>query len=424
MSKPPIMLTISAAEWDGIQHRPHHFMRRSARTGWRVIYVEPPATLLAPLKNKNMLDRWKKWLQGLRQAEEGIFLLAPPPTLPFGNQYRWINKCNQWLISRSVKKALHKLGVTQCNPATQATSSPAEIGSEPAAQVDVFTFLHNAVDLLPYLPPHHGQVIYDCVDDHAAFTGLIDAKVVLQMEKELMKRADVCFATARQLMEDRKDWSDNFHLIPNGAEYERFEPASQVGSLPTPQDISDITQPIIGFYGGISDWIDIPLLTEVAREMPHVTFVMIGPVHTAVEEMKKLSNVKFLGTKPYDQLPQYIQHFSTCLVPFRINKLTESVNPVKLFEYLSAGKPVVSTPLPEVVTYQEVVELGRTKEEMIAAIEKTISPEEHQPERVAKRQEVGRTNSWDARWDTAVSLIHADQEKAKAKGKEHYVTSQ
>lgn len=386
----PIMLTISAAEWDGIQHRPHHFMRRSARSGWKVIYVEPPATLIAPLKNKKMLERWKCWRKGLRKTEEGIYLLAPPPTLPFGNKYRWVNKFNQWLISRSIKKALSRFK---------------------ASEIDLFTFLPNIVDMLPSLSAR--KVIYDCVDDHAAFTGLINADVVHQMEKELMARADVSFSTARQLMEDRQGWSSNFHLVPNGAEYEHFEAASQEGTFPLPAELQAIPKPIVGFYGGISDWINIPLITEVAREMTHLSFVFIGPVATQVEELKKLPNVHMLGTKAYQDLPQYIQYFDTTLIPFRINKLTESVNPVKLYEYLSAGKPVVSTPLPEVLSYREVVEIGSTKEELISAIVKTIQPESHTSEQIAKRQEVGRTNSWDARWEQIVALIQEGQPKEK-----------
>jgi len=395
------MLTISAGEWDGIQHRPHHFMRRSAKSGWKVIYVEPPATLLAPLKNKEMLNRWKLWRKGLREVEENIYLLSPPPTLPFGNKYRWINKINQWFISHSIKKQLGKL----------------EHGT-----IDLYTFLPNAVDMLPAMNFRH--VIYDCVDDHASFTGLINADVVYQMEKDLMEQADVSFATARQLMEARKGWSSNFHLIPNGAEYEVFEPASREGSLPTPDELESIKQPIVGFYGGISDWIDIPLITEVARELKEFSFVFIGPVATNVDELKKLPNVHMFGSRPYKQLPNYLQHFDTTLIPFRINKLTESVNPIKMFEYLAAGKPVVSTPLPEVLSFQDVVEIGATKEEMIAAIKRSVLPEYRTEEWTEKRKEVGRVNSWDARWEAVLSLLGEEQTSVRSKENNQYVTSQ
>lgn len=391
------MLAISAAEWDGIQHRPHHFMRRSARSGWTVIYLEPPATLLAPLKNKQMLERWKNWWKGLRQVEKDVYLLAPPPILPFGNQYRWINKLNQWMVSHTIKRALKDFSEQSAND----------------IQLDLYTFLHNAVDLIPHLALN--QVIYDCVDDHAAFTGLIKADVVYKMEKDLMVKADVSFATARQLVEDRRGWSENFYLVPNGAEYEHFSRATQAGALSKPVDLAAISKPIVGFYGGISDWIDIPLLTNVAKRLPQLSFVFIGPVATQVEELKQLPNVFFLGVKPYLELPHYIQYFDTCLIPFRINKLTESVNPVKLFEYLSAGKPIVATPLSEVLTYKHVVEITYDEDEMVAAIEKTIQPMEKEVERVIRRTEIGRENSWDARWKYVISLLPSKEQAAHDK---------
>ncbi len=384
-----IMLTVSAGEWDGIQHRPHHFMRRSAKTGWAVIYLEPPASLIAPFKNKKMLKRWTNWLKGLRLVEENIYLLAPPPILPFTNKYRFINKLNQRIISFSIKKA---------------------IKSFKQSSIDLYTFLPNAIDLLPLIK--FDRVIYDCVDDHASFTGLTNIDTIHQMEKELMKEASVSFATARQLLVDKKDWSDNLHLIPNGADYEHFSIASKK-SASMPPDLIGINQPIIGFIGGISDWIDISLITNVARQMQHLTFVLIGPVATNIDNLSVLTNVRILGAKKYQDLPTYISYFSACLIPFKINKLTESVNPIKMYEYLSAGKPIISTALPEVITYNKVIEIIHNEQEMIAAIAKALTPEENSYERIKERQEIGKANSWDSRWQLAVKQIEAGQAEEK-----------
>lgn len=369
-----LMLAISAGEWEGIKHRPHHLMKRSAKSGWTVIYLEPPATLIGPLKNKKMLLRWKNWLKGLRKAEDNLYLLSPPPILPFYNKYRFINKINQYLISRLIKKALKDFK---------------------GVPLDFYSFLPWSVDLIRFL--NIDKLIYDCVDDHSSFTGLINAETVARMEKELMRKADVSFATARQLMEDRKDWSGNFHLVPNGAEFEHFANIIEEDNS-IPADIAEIKHPIAGFYGGIGDWIDITLLTNVASKISNVNFVFIGPVTTNVDKLKSLPNVTFLGVKPYTELPRYIQQFDTCLVPFKINKLTESVNPIKLYEYLSAGKPVVATALKEVIQYQEVVEIINNQQEMIDRIYKTLDNKEKIAEKVLKRQQVGKDNSWDVRW--------------------------
>lgn len=432
----PLMLTISAAEWEGINHRPHHFMRRCAASGWTVLYLEPPASLIAPLKDKRFLKRWKHWLQGMRLCEENLYVLAPPPVLPFGSKYRAVNKFNQWLISRTVKRALRKF---------------------PSNRADIYSFLPTAVDLVPLVS--HGRVIYDCVDDHTAFTGLINPQVVYGMERELMALADVSFATARQLYEDRQDWSSNFHIIPNGAEYERFacgngiavsdsvaagisvkeaeaaenkaaatgneaeaavKEAEAAGNeaeagvnksgaagASIPGDVAGIEHPVAGFVGGISDWVDVCLIGAAAQRMEQVNFVLIGPALTDVSCLEQLPNVKLLGQRPYTSLPAYVRFFDVCLIPFKINKLTESVNPIKLFEYLSAGKPVVSTPLPEVLAYSEVVAIAAGVEETVSAIRKALEPASQSEASQRRRQQVGKENSWDARWQSALELIES-----------------
>lgn len=376
------MLTISAGEWEGIQHRPHHFMRRSAISGWTVVYIEPPATIISPFKNTKMINRWKNWLKGLREIEERIYLLAPPPTLPFGNKYRFINKVNQKLIARTIKKAIKKFNNSY--------------------EIDLFTFLPSAIDLLSHFK--FNKIIYDCVDDHASFTGLIKAETVLQMEKELLGRASVSFATAERLLEDRKSWSNNMHLIPNGAEYEHF--SKSIDTVDIPGEIKALKQPIIGFVGGIGDWIDINLMTTVAKDLPELDFVFIGPILTDINSLKELNNVKFFGSKEYKDLPKYIGQFSACIMPFKINKLTESVNPIKMFEYLSAGKPIISTPLKEVIKYSEYIEITSNEEEMVEAIEKILHNDENDESKILARQQVGRDNSWDSRWDEIISLIN------------------
>ncbi len=379
-----LMLTISAGEWEGIQHRPHHFMKRSANSGWTVLYVEPPASWIAPIKNKAMFNRWKKWLKGLVRINDNLYTIAPPPVLPFSNKYRTINKLNQFIIARTIKNAIkHFKGY----------------------EVDLYSFLPNAIDLLPSFAFH--RIIYDCVDDHASFSGFIKREVILKMEKDLMEKADVSFATARQLMVERKDWTSNFHLIPNGAEFEHFSKA-QDNKLIVPQDLPMGNKPIVGFIGGISDWIDIPLLTKVAKQMNDIQFVFIGPVATNIVRLKELPNVTMLGPKPYDELPSYLKGFDSCLIPFKINKLTEAVNPIKLYEYLSAGKPIVSTPLPEVIPYEDFIEIAQHEDEMMEAIRKTIDISEKNLERIGVRQKIGAENSWDARWEMVKSLIKAE----------------
>jgi glycosyltransferase involved in cell wall biosynthesis len=172
-----------------------------------------------------------------------------------------------------------------------------------------------------------------------------------------------------------------------------------------PEELKDIKHPVAGFVGGISDWVDVSLIAAAARQLPEVNFVLIGPVLADVSCFTGMDNVRLLGAKPYKNLPAYVRNFDVCLVPFKINKLTESVNPIKMFEYLAAGKPVISTPLPEVLAYRDVVTIAEGEQETVAGIRAALEPTAHSGISIGRRQQVARENSWDARWRKAAELI-------------------
>ncbi|WP_043929967.1 glycosyltransferase [Bacillus sp. EB01] len=377
-----ILVSLTAGDWDGIKHRPHHFMKRAAQSGRTVLYVEPPVSLLGPLKNKASIATWKRWRQGLSKKEDNLYVLAPPPILPFGYKYRWINKLNQRLLALSLKNNIKKIG----------------------GQPSLYTFLPSAADLLALVP--FRAVYYDCVDDHGAFKGLINPKLVAELETELLTKSNVCFATAKQLSDDRASLNPDIHLVPNGAEYEHFAKIQDV-DLPVPEDILSIKNPIAGFIGGISEWIDLDLIYQTALQLPEVSFVMIGPVDTDISIFTNLDNVHFLGPKPYSSLPAYIHAFSVCLIPFKLTKLTKSVNPIKMYEYLSAGKPVISTPLPEVLNYDGIIQIANGPAETIRVLMDIVGNLEyhHSEEKVLPRQATGKENSWDARWKVIEQLL-------------------
>lgn len=420
------MLIISAGEWVGINHRPHHFARRAANSGWRVVYVEPPASIIAPLKSgktrQRMLKRWSNWRQGVRVTEENITLIAPPPILPFGNRYRWINKLNQRLTLKSIRKQLRVGG---SDLYTMATADGLGRTNE-QTPTDLYTYLPSAVDLLALFK--FDQVIYDCVDDHAAFTGTHSAETLANMERELCERADLCLATATKLLEDRIQWNPNFQLVPNGVEYSRFAVAAEsAGADDKPTDTASISAadtpasstPTIGFVGGISDWINIELIAGTAALLPNYKFKLIGPIDTDVTVLENQPNIDLLGPKPYEDLPGYLRTFDVCLITFRINQLSASVNPIKMYEYLAAGKPVVATPMPEVVRFATdnlgSISIAATAGETAAAIETYIAaqratdPASRQARiaAIAARQELAAQNSWDSRWSKIVELLES-----------------
>ena len=156
--------------------------------------------------------------------------------------------------------------------------------------------------------------------------------------------------------------------MPHGVDYEHFSKAVS-HHLPAPADIADIPHPRLGFFGLIRDWVDLDLLADVARRRPDWHLVLIGDSTIDLSPYQCLANMHFLGRKPYAELPAYCKEFDAGLVPFKINELTKAVNPIKLREYLAAGLPVVSTPLPEVKACGPWVRIAADAEEFVGAVE-------------------------------------------------------
>jgi len=232
--------------------------------------------------------------------------------------------------------------------------------------------------------------VFDCMDDHAGFcTNTSDA---LKMEQKLIEEADLVVASSL-LLEDRCHILNPRTIqIKNGTEFEHFAEPKRNGLLDAYAD-----RPIVGYYGAISDWFDMELVAHCARAKPEWNFVLIGSTMGAnLAPVQGLSNVHLLGEKPYAELPGYFAYFDVCTIPFKLMPLTLATNPVKFYEYLSAGKPVVSIELPELAPYADDCYLAHNGKEFVAQLEKAMAQKDDQ-EKIARRIALAKENSWDAR---------------------------
>jgi glycosyltransferase involved in cell wall biosynthesis len=199
-------------------------------------------------------------------------------------------------------------------------------------------------------------LVYDCNDPCEEFYADEDQtrrRWILKHETELLHKADVVFATAKKLLKKCKAINSNVYLATNGVPSSFFKT-----DHPVPHDIADIKPPIVGYVGTIADWLDYDLLHSLALKNNDLSFLFIGRTtsrNTTLAAFKALKNVFFLEQKRHDEVPGYISQFSVGLIPFKVNALTQSVNPNKLFEYLALGVPVVSSPLDEVLEFSDIV---------------------------------------------------------------------
>ena len=163
------------------------------------------------------------------------------------------------------------------------------------------------------------------------------------------------------------------HLVPNGAEVEHFQRAS-LADTPLAPEMQTIPRPVIGFLGSLQYWIDFDLLRFLALARPNWSFVLIGPRGrlAKVGKIENLPNVHLLGRKPYEQMPSYLKGFDVCLNPYVRGELARNCSPLKLYEYLASGKPVVSVDMPEARKFADVIGIGRNEEEILQRLEEAL----------------------------------------------------
>lgn len=231
-----------------------------------------------------------------------------------------------------------------------------------------------------------GRLVYDCMDHHEGFGNVPPAMIA--MERALLASADLTVTTSTWLDEIVADKTGNRVVIRNAGEFAHFARA--------PGDIfrDPKGRRIIGYYGAIAEWFDIELVAAIAKKFPDCCILLIGSdtVH-AKDVLGKYPNVMFTGEIPYAELPRYLHAFDVCMLPFKVIPLTLATNPVKVYEYLSAGKPVVVVDLPEMAQFGELVDVARNHDEYCAAIERHLALKAD-PAAVAARQEFGRNQTW------------------------------
>jgi uncharacterized SAM-binding protein YcdF (DUF218 family)/glycosyltransferase involved in cell wall biosynthesis len=379
------VLCISSIDWDFIWQGHQEIMSTLAAQGHRVLFLEntgvrSPKFSDLPRLRKRIVNWWKS-TRGFREERPNLFVYSPIVVpLPYSRIARWVNRV---LLIQSLRRWMRAVGF-----------------SRPV----VWTFLPTplAHELIDHLDPL--VTVYYCIDDLASSSH--EARRISSSEVAMFKRADLVFVTSEKLRARAAAASSNVHFFPFGVSFQSFE-KQRLAPRQTPEDIARLRRPLVGYVGGMHQWIDQDLAAEVARRLPHVTFVYVGPPQCDLSRLEACPNIVLLGGKPHAQLPAYIREFDIGIVPYRLSDYTSNVYPTKLNEYLSMGIPVVATDLVEIqrfnARHESVVEIARDADEFVRAIERTLAtPQEAMTER---RIEIARSNSWQTRIGQMVGLI-------------------
>lgn len=389
MADPPRLqgrdiVCVGFADWDtALQTNQHHLMKRLAAEN-RVLFIESLGLRrpqLAGRDLKRLARRLRRGLSGARETD-GLHVLSPLVLPLHANAF--VRALNRRLLRMFVRRATRKLGMRRPT---------------------LWAYVPQAESLLEVLQP--GLVIYHCVDDIAAQPG-IDAASFRSAETRFAARADLVLASAPGLAERLRSISDNVIYAPNVADTSLFSGALEDG--PIDPALAALPAPRIVFTGAVvATKLDMGLLVELAKARPSWSFALVGPVglgdpSTNVSALAAEPNLHLLGARTYEQLPSVLRGADAGLIPYARNQLTDSIFPMKVYEYLAAGLPVVATPLPSlsgidaVASASDADGIARLLGEALA---------EDAPLHRAERSQAAATHSWEGRIEQIATAIDA-----------------
>ncbi len=369
----------SIIPWEGVWQRPQHFATRLSEK-YNVLYVDPMGLQHVVASGTQPPER-------IIRVHEKLTVFRPH-VLPGGKTRSFITRLNDAIVLESMHKLLTELKF----------SRPVLVTNTPLA------------DKIAGAYPWR-TVAYDVIDDFISTSWAPpDAGV---REQKLFKAADTVFTGTYSLYRKKQPFHSEIEFIPCGVEVDHFIRATHPETV-IPRDITGLPHPIMGYFGGLNERLDSEILVRLAKAFPDGSVVLIGPVFadfglsdfqdqwTSVLpgpespgfRLKSIpENLYILGIRPYQTLPEYLKAFDVCLLPYVLNQVTQDIHPVKILEYLAAGKPVVSTPLPDVTHfYRDIIVIAESPDDFIPAVRQALTA----PDNADKRISFARSRTWEA----------------------------
>lgn len=369
-------VVISDAYWDDPFWASRHYIPESLSQGHRVIFVEKATTWISPLRYH---VPWSKLFNvGLKSVRENMFVYTPFPRFPFDRRFRSVSVFNQALLAIELNNLLKRMEISHAH---------------------IISFDHKASIIFKKLKVF-GRRCYYVVDEISEFNWpMASKKTVLADELETIKLADVVIATSKPLVEKCLRYNRNVGLISHGVAIQNFDQCTYV-----PEDILRLQKPIIGFVGKIEQWVNIDLIAQLADMLPEVSLVLIGPINIDVSLLRKKTNIHLLGPRERDMIPSYLKMFDCGIIPFKQTQLTYSVNPLKMYEYLAAGLPVIGTPMQAIESREYLdVFIETSPIDFADRIRKVLA--EDSPDRRKIRIDFAYSNSWEKKAKQLVNLM-------------------
>jgi glycosyltransferase involved in cell wall biosynthesis len=368
-------------------HHPHsknHLMRRFARAGNKVIFVNSISMGLASIKSKDLLPRIKRKLKSYaklaRTTEEGITVVSPFVIPFFGS--RAATATNRRLLTTQIKSLAKRRGLTR-----------------PILWIAIPTAIEVAGKLDESLVIYHVSDKYDAnTMDHAT-----DPALIRRLHERAIDAADLIFYSSRKLFDEVTRGRERSYLLEQAVDFDHWARVSG-GEIQVAPEIEKIPHPRVGYFGAIEPWlVDQDLIKQAARERPDWNWIFVGNKSRGLE-IENLPQAHFLPPVSYQELPNYAAGFDVCVLPWDTNvAFTSYGSAIKVREYLASGKPVVISPLPEYESMSEVLRIARSRAQFLELVDDALR--EQGTELAQKRQAAVRDGTWDARAEWVSELI-------------------
>ena len=380
------IICIASSNWNGSWLTAQHLMWRLSQWN-RVLFVESIGLRTPSVKRTDLVrivGRVKDWFTGAKRVKDNLYIYSPV-IVPL-HQIPAVRRINSFFLQMELRHLQKRFGL-----------------NDPI----LWIFLPTGVGLVRSLGEK--LVIYHCVDEYAANPG-VSRRIIQGLEEEMLRASDLVFTTSSELYLHKRPYNDQTFLQPNVADVDHFMNALDQ-DLEVPEELNRIPGPRLGFIGNITSYkVDLELIAELAGARPDWSVVLIGPVgigdpSTDVSDLRSLPNVHFLGEKDQAELPAYLKGLDLCMIPFRRNESTDSSFPLKFFEYLAAGKPVVTTDIASLGEYEgsAICYTAHDTTEFIRLAEAGLA--ETGTDRARERVALARENTWDVRVEEISRII-------------------
>ncbi len=380
MIKNENIILFSSDDWNsGLKTSKYHVAIGLAKNN-KVLFVNSVGLRSPTISSNDFMRIWQKlksFFRGYTKINENLYVYTPI-IIPF-QKYSFVRILNHIFFLTCIRVCQLFLKI-----------------KKPI----ILVFAQNVTHLIGKLGEK--QVIYYCIDELASYRG-VDKEKLINLEKKLLQKSDAVITCSQELQEKKKLYESKTYYVPHGVDWQLFQKTISQ-TLTIPDDIAKLKKPIIGYYGFISeDWIDFELLKLIAKTYPDYSVVLIGRSKIDLSKIFTEPNIHFLGVRPFESLPSYNSAFDVSIIPFCINDLTKSSNPLKLFEYLSSGLPVVTVDIPEVHKYQKLIYIAENREDFVKKIK--IALEENSLELQEKRSNEMKKEDWDNRLEIISQII-------------------